>query len=407
MGDETIIANFKSLVAQMLKEKNIENYNIDIKGNSGIGDGYMGDIIFFKVTMEKDSSVLSLVMKLAKNNKALRDNSNLEENFRREIFMYETVFRSIESYFAKLKPNVKVLDYIPKLFWSNPEQGKEALVLENLKADGFTSWEKFKPLDFEHTKQVCRNLAKWHGEVMAFRDQNPDQFESWIPKLENIRYELLVQIGLIKHAYKNYRKVVEMFEERGQHELAVKFKAQEKNLEDFCKIAEKESDRLVITHADLWINNVLFKFPTNGNIASENKYFDFQVSNVNTPVEDLSFFIYGHCDKDVLDKLDLVLQDYYATLSETVKKLGSDPEKIFSYEDLEEHWRKYGMSGVISALEIIKLQLIHEDEIETASEITEGGEVKLVEPYNFVIRNEDLYFERLISLFTHFGNKYF
>lgn len=49
MTTEAILADFRSLVSQMMKEKGIEEYDVDLTGNSNIGDGYMGDIIFFKV----------------------------------------------------------------------------------------------------------------------------------------------------------------------------------------------------------------------------------------------------------------------------------------------------------------------------------------------------------------------
>ncbi|XP_044758338.1 uncharacterized protein LOC123316360 [Coccinella septempunctata] len=401
-----ILEEFRSLIPQMMKEKGIEDYEIDLTGNSGIGDGYMGDIIFFKVESKTDSKTHHLVMKLAKKSEALRMNTNLIENFRREIFMYNTVFKSIESYFAKAKPTVKVLEYVPSLFWSCGEPGKEALVFNNLKADGFTSWKKGEPLDFEHTVQVVRNIAKWHGEVMAYRDQNPDQFQSWIPKLQNIRYELLVQLGLMKHAHKNFRKVVQMLEEGGESELAEKFKSLQNNLDQYAQVADDEKDRLVITHADLWINNILFKFQENTSTAIENKYFDFQVANVNTPVEDLTFFIYGHCDDIVLDKIDLVMHDYYNTLSQTVKKLGSDPENIFSYADLLKHWKKYGIFGVISSIEIIKLQLLLDEEVPNLDTISEGQFKDISDVFNFDMKNEDLYFQRLLTLFRHFGNKF-
>lgn len=140
-----------------------------------------------QITTKENGKTLDLVMKIAKKNEVLRTTTNLEENFNRELFMYNKVFKTIDLYFSKKKPSVKVLEYVPKLFWSCGDKMKESLVFQNLKTEGFTSWKKGKTLDFENTKMVVRNIAKLHGEVMAFRDQNPEEFESWIPKLQNIR----------------------------------------------------------------------------------------------------------------------------------------------------------------------------------------------------------------------------
>lgn len=95
------------------------------------------------------------------------------------------------------------------------------------------------------------------------------------------------------------------------------------------------------------------------------------------------------------------MKDYHDTLISTLKNLGTAAEKMFTYAQLEEHWRKYGMFGVISSTEILKLQLLTDEEI-----IMEIEREDTSTCYNFVMKNEDLYLQRLVTLFTHFGNRF-
>lgn len=64
----------------------------------------------------------------------------------------------------------------------------------------------------------------------------------------------------MEHAYKNFRTVVQLLEKSDQHDLAAKFKPMEANLDRYAQVPIDEKDRITITHADLWINNILFKF---------------------------------------------------------------------------------------------------------------------------------------------------
>lgn len=58
---------------------------------------------------------------------------------------------------------------------------------------------------------------------------------------------------------------------------------------------------------------------------------------------DLQYNIFVCTDKAFRDKhFTKLLETYYSSLSQIVRRLGSDPEQLFTFEDLQEEMRKCG-----------------------------------------------------------------
>lgn len=77
------------------------------------------------------------------------------------------------------------------------------------------------------------------------------------------------------------------------------------------------------------------------------KLIDFQLSHVASPVFDLSYHLYATASETALDEFSGLLRIYYDTLSFCLKRLGYDPEKVFSFRELERQWKIYSLKGLI------------------------------------------------------------
>lgn len=66
-----------------------------------------------------------------------------------------------------------------------------------------------------------------------------------------------------------------------------------------------------------------------------------------------------------MDDVDKYLQIYHNSLSDFLKQLGSDPEKVFPFEVLQRHWKKYRKFGLTMSLFIFRFTLCEEDEAVT------------------------------------------
>lgn len=69
-----------------------------------------------------------------------------------------------------------------------------------------------------------------------------------------------------------------------------------------------------------------------------------------SPALDLSYYLLSSTDKELRDKhFDDFIQVYYKSVADTIRKCGSDPDKLFTFENLQEHLNKFGKFGVVLA----------------------------------------------------------
>lgn len=80
------------------------------------------------------------------------------------------------------------------------------------------------------------------------------------------------------------------------------------------------------------------------------RFIDWQISFYCSPAIDLLFFIFSATDKELRDnEYENLLRYYHSSLSEMVTKLGSDPGKIFTFEDLKRQLAKCGKFAFLNA----------------------------------------------------------
>lgn len=68
------------------------------------------------------------------------------------------------------------------------------IALEDLTFDGYTTTDRAKGLDFNQCKQIMVTLGKFHAISLAFRDQEPNEFDKVINVIEVIVVLFFIQI---------------------------------------------------------------------------------------------------------------------------------------------------------------------------------------------------------------------
>lgn len=109
--------------------------------------------------------------------------------------------------------------------------------------------------------------------------------------------------------------------------------------------------------------------------------------------------IFSSTDKPYRDlNYEKLLQTYYSSLSETIRKLGSDPNKLYTYENFRMQMRKYSEYALLLAPMIYTLRLAQaEDAVnldDFANSLDRGEEASIVKPFHGQTRVE---FSRLIN----------
>lgn len=85
---------------------------------------------------------------------------------------------------------------------------------------------------------------------------------------------------------------------------------------------------------------------------------DWQLCRYLSPAIDLVYNIFTSTDKALRDSdYENLLKHYHLSLSNTIERLGSDPERLFSYNDLQNELKRYGKFGVIMAPALLRVML--------------------------------------------------
>lgn len=99
-------------------------------------------------------------------------------------------------------------------------------------------------------------------------------------------------------------------------------------------------------------------------MAEDFRILDWQIIRYVSPAVDLLYNIFSSTDKAFRDKeFDNLIKLYYETLSKTVKLLGSDPEKLFSFNDLQNELKRCGNYALIMPPQVIQYALADESSL--------------------------------------------
>lgn len=135
------------------------------------------------------------------------------------------------------------------------------------------------------------------------------------------------------------------------------------------------------------------------------RFIDFQLSKVASPIFDLSYYLYTCADKSVLQNFDFLLQVYYSSLSNFLEDFGVCIETVLTFKEFKEQWRVYGKFGLIMCPTLIKMELCEPGEAVDFTDAAEEG--KLDNMFDFKIKNQELYEERLKDVFEHWAKLFF
>ncbi|KAL3277101.1 hypothetical protein HHI36_012459 [Cryptolaemus montrouzieri] len=404
MSSATSSNELKNYLQQFLKEESIEEYDILMEGNSEKGGNYIGDVTFLTLVPKNGMIPYNLVIKTAKKSPKLRNAMPIATAYKREFYMYNQMFPELRKYIDSTKSEVE-LNYVPKILWLSNEDLHETFIMENLTHKGYKSWNKTKPMDINHIRLVMNTLGKHHALSLAMNYANPEYFDKISRNLTNLWIEFSKFLDPDIFQGTLLRNVLKFLEEAERQDLVDKYKSIVENIKVLVTSETPEEDRLVICHGDCWNNNLLFKYEeTDQSKPTDICLIDFQMSMLDTPVKDLSYFIYTACDKSTLNHVELFLKTYHASLKSCLTQLGSKKDDIFTYHQLKEHWKKYSSFGLLCSVFIVKAELSESDEAPDFVEICEQGNDP-ANAFNFKMRDENEYRRRMIEVFTHYAEQ--
>lgn len=129
------------------------------------------------------------------------------------------------------------------------------------------------------------------------------------------------------------------------------------------------------------------------------KLIDFQIITEANPVNDLSYFFYSGTSKEQFDKLDDYLKVYHDSLSKNLRDLGSDPEKLYTFQQLKKDWVKHAIYGLILSIVLVKVKLIDNTNIQDI--VKDNTDEDVLTNISNSIVDKDLLHERLRNILVH------
>lgn len=143
-------------------------------------------------------------------------------------------------------------------------------------------------------------------------------------------------------------------------------------------------------------------------IPNEMCILDWQAVRYGSPVIDFLQTIFTSTDKALRDKeYENLKHLYHSMLSHQIEKLGSDANKLFSYEEFERQLKQFGSFALLIAPMILQVALAHSDDISDLDVISE--QLAKGEKVDAIVKGYDeetqqIYTERINGLVTDIVN---
>lgn len=167
------------LLDQIIEANNFQNYSLKIKQGSQVGDGFLSELSSITISENESDKKLDIVCKIAPFNENRRKEFFSNVVFDRESYFYNKVMPT----FAKFQeeknlPKDSQFRSYPKCYSAicDDESAHYVIIMEDLRPQGFKMWNKAKTAPIENMHLIMRELGKFHGLSIAFKDQRPDQF---------------------------------------------------------------------------------------------------------------------------------------------------------------------------------------------------------------------------------------
>lgn len=270
---------------------------------------------------------------------------------------------------------------------SYPNFVNNAMVLTDLKELGFEMCDRYKQLDYPHCVQVFRSLAKFHAASVACKRDYPhivDLVGQESIYTKNKRFETDVRPWIEQSLKSVLGTVSDMnLSKEVQDLISCRVETISDSLVSICQ--PKTTGLNVLNHGDLWVNNILFKHSTSGNVVDV-RFIDFQIVRYGSPVLDIIYFIWTSSDEDVRENhLEDLCEIYRSTLNAMLEELGCE-ERMTKKELFEDMKRAvdWAVNTVCSLLPVIVCEAEDFIDVEqyNPEDFKEGFPDKVLKIYN-------------------------
>lgn len=195
------------------------------------------------------------------------------------------------------------------------------LILQNYDAIGFTSVSRRIGFNLEISKLILKGLAKFHGTFLGFKKDNPKEFNEKVKQYLGNYYmtEVIERIAR--------KQMIKLLKEKDFPLDVI-----EGAVATFDKRSIKEANEPWATfiHSNACVNNILVKFEKKSEKPQYMKIMDFSISEYNSPLRDLLFFLFTSVELGILEMhLDDLIDCYYYNFISILKQVDVTHKTLF------------------------------------------------------------------------------
>ncbi|CAH0598422.1 unnamed protein product [Chrysodeixis includens] len=324
--------------------------------DTGKGDSYLSEVIRIRLhgtDRRFKPNYVQVILKSIPKNVARRLTFRSAEFFKNEIGFYEKVLPALLE-FQSTKEVKDPFDKYTKLVLTWCDGKNDVVCLEDATIHQFRAVNTRQiGIDLAHCKLTLKVLAQYHALSFAMKDQKPDEFDKIKTEIFETYYHERLRTWYTRFWGRVGKIAVDAVEKEYPGSIYLekvkKFVAPER-YDDLIDAACNTLENGVISHGDTWTNNFLFKYRDGQPVDA--KIIDFQLARCATPVLDISFMIYACTSQDLREKhYEDLLKLYHEVLSTQIRELGSDPDKVYSWDTFMAEIKKYSFFGLAFSFE--------------------------------------------------------
>ncbi|KAJ9581051.1 hypothetical protein L9F63_023775 [Diploptera punctata] len=339
------------------------------------GDNYLS--LIYRATVQTTtrgrSESRSLIIKCQPQEGFLKEMTNKYRFFELEAEMLKDVLPAMH----KLLEEANIENFSPfcaKHLYSRFGPPAQVIVLEDLKESGFQMAERTAGLDREHCMIVMNKIAQFHAASLVLKQRNPQLLEAFLNPctndmlvnefdfFESYMSDLCDEINTRCEYLKEYIGKIRMIGERGAKRFT---EGKSRREGEFC----------VLAHADLWVNNMMFRYVKESRQLTDMRFVDYQLSLWTSPTVDLLYFLNSSPAMDLLEDQTEFIERYHRVLGETLCALGYQHLHI-TLEHLNELLESRGYFGMLSVFSIRNVVLSDDESRINLDDLSPEGKKK-------------------------------
>ncbi|XP_058819897.1 uncharacterized protein LOC131682439 isoform X2 [Topomyia yanbarensis] len=375
------VASSQQLLEETARtELGSDDVAISLTAGSNKGDNYIGVVFRARAECRRTGKQLNIIAKLPPLNEARRKQFFARASFEREILFYTEIYPMLEEFQREkgldTADGCQAFNQIPRCLGTCLDDCEEIILMGDLKDAGFDMFDRHQELSVDHFRMVVSALGRLHALSFALKDQRPERFDRFKGMVELFTtreqddmmdqwFNILIErtLGAL-----DSEKEPEVYA-KTKKALDIKFLDVIKDL----TTGEFAEPYAVICHGDCWNNNMLFKHEKG--VPVDFRLLDWQITRYASPVLDLMYFIFSASNKAFRDQhYEKLIDHYHRSLSDFLRRLGSDPERLFPRKALDQQLQRFGRFGLMMAVMILPIITTRSEDVPDLEEMAEKME---------------------------------